>query len=186
MTPATPLPPERRQRFEAEAMPFMKAVYNTALRLTQRDEDARDLVQETYLRAYRTYDGFTPGTNCRAWLFTIMYSIFVNKYRKEQREPSTISIDELEERFHQTVAADRDERPIGEGRWADVEVERALAELPESFRPAVLLVDVEEFSYEEAAAVLGCPIGTLRSRLFRARKMLAVSLREYARRAGYR
>jgi RNA polymerase sigma-70 factor (ECF subfamily) len=184
MTPANPLPPERRQRFETEAMPFMKAVYNTALRLARREEDARDLLQETYLRAYRTYDGFTPGTNCKAWLFTIMYSVFVNKYRKDQREPSMISIDELEEKFHRTLAADH--QPTGQKRWTDAEVETAIAELPESFRAAVLLVDVEELSYEEAAGALGCPAGTLRSRLFRARKLLSVSLREYARRAGYR
>jgi RNA polymerase sigma-70 factor (ECF subfamily) len=186
MTPANPLPPERRQRFEAEAMPFMRALYNTALRLTRREEDARDLLQETYLRAYRTYSGFTPGTNCKAWLFTIMYSIFVNKYRKERREPPTISLDELEERFRRTLAADRRDQPTGQRHWTDPEVETAIAELPESFRAALLLVDVEELSYEEAAAALECPVGTLRSRLFRARKLLSVSLREYARRAGYR
>lgn len=186
MTPANPLPPERRQRFEAEATPFMKAVYNTALRLTRREEDASDLLQETYLRAYRTFDGFTPGTNCKAWLFTILYSIFVNRYRKERREPAIVSIDDVEEKFHRMLRADIQAAPAGQKLWTDTEVEAALGELPESFRSAVLLVDVEEFSYEEAAAVLGCPVGTLRSRLFRARKLLAVSLREYARRAGYR
>lgn len=184
MTPAHP-PPERHQRFEAEAMPFMKAVYNTALRLTRREEDAGDLLQETYLRAYRTFDAFTPGTNCKAWLFTILYSIFVNRYRKARREPAMVSIDDVDEKFHRmlrgTAAA-----PAGQERWTDAEVEAALGGLPESFRSAVLLVDVEELSYEEAAAVLACPVGTVRSRLFRARKLLSVSLQDYARRAGYR
>ncbi len=98
-------------RFEAATLPFMEALYNQALRLTQRREDAGDIVQETYLRAYRTFSSFKEGTNCKAWLFTILYSIFVNKYRKEQREPDTVSIEELEEKFHPTLA-DPDWRQI--------------------------------------------------------------------------
>src|SRR5687768_14921285 len=93
-------PQDKRGRFEATAMPFMRAVYNTALRLSHRPEDASDLAQETFLRAYRTFDGFTAGTNCKAWLFTILYSVFVNRYRKEQRSPTGISIEALEERYH--------------------------------------------------------------------------------------
>jgi RNA polymerase sigma-70 factor (ECF subfamily) len=186
MPPANPPSSDERRRFEAEALPFMKAVYNTALRLIRREEDARDLVQETYVRAYRTFDGFTPGTNCKAWLFTILYSIFVNKYRKEQREPAMVSIDELEEKFHHVLRADSPSQPAEHELWTDAEVEAALGELPESFRSAVLLVDVEELSYEEAAVALGCPLGTLRSRLSRGRKLLSVSLRDYAARAGYR
>src|SRR5260370_8809925 len=91
-------------RFEAVALPFMDALYNKALFLTRRPEDANDLVQETYLRAYRTFSNFAAGTNCKAWLFTILYSIFVNKYRREQREPDKVSIDDLEEAFHRTLA----------------------------------------------------------------------------------
>src|SRR5205809_5031766 len=91
-------------RFEAAALPFMDALYKQALHLTRRPEDADDMVQETYLRAYRTFSSFKEGTNCKAWLFTILYSIFVNKYRKEQSETDTISIDELEETFHRTLA----------------------------------------------------------------------------------
>ena len=172
----------KRAQFEAVALPFMKSLYNTALRLTRRPEGASDLVQETYLRAYRTFSNFTPGTNCKAWLFTIMYSIFVNKYRKEQREPESVSLEELEEKFHRSLAAaewDPNIREIG------MEVDQALKQLPESFRLAVLLVDVEEMSYEEAAAILSCPIGTLRSRLFRARKLLFLELQPYAQKKGY-
>ncbi len=172
----------KRAEFEAAAIPFLTAAYNFAARLTRRPEDARDLVQETYLRAYRTFGNFQQGTNCRAWLFTILYSIFVNRYRKERREPKTVSVEELEERFHQVLTADD---AVGTPDWTDPEVEAALAELPESFRSAVLLVDVEALTYEEAAGALHCPVGTLRSRLFRARKALSLSLREHARRAGY-
>jgi RNA polymerase sigma-70 factor (ECF subfamily) len=176
-------------RFEAAALPFIGALHNKALHLTRRPEDARDMVQETYLRAYRTFSSFKDGTNCKAWLFTILYSIFVNKYRKEQGEPDTVSIDELEERFHRTLA-DRDWETNftalrSELDWQEPEVNHALAKLPEDFRSAVLLVDVEGFTYEEAAAVLDCPVGTLRSRLFRARRMLFLELNDYARRMGF-
>ena len=179
-----------RTEFEATALPLMKAVYTMALRLTRRDEEARDLVQETYLRAYRTFGNFRPGTNCRAWLLTILYSIFVNRYRKRQREPHVISIEELEEKFHRSVEAHDGGEFLTDKRdgslvWTDREVEAALDALPEAFRATVLLVDVEELSYEEAAAALDCPVGTVRSRLSRARKHLFVRLREHARRGGY-
>ena len=176
-------------RFEAAALPFMDALYSQALRLTRRSQDAGDMVQETYLRAYRTFSSFKDGTNCKAWLFTILYSIFVNKYRKQQREPDIVSIEELEEAFH---------RKLVDGHWEtnfaaltrseldcqEPEVNHALAKLPEDFRSAVLLVDVQGFTYEEAAATLECPVGTLRSRLFRARRMLFLELEDYARRTG--
>jgi len=177
-------------RFEAAALPFTGALYNQALHLTRRPEDASDMVQETYLRAYRTFSSFKEGTNCKAWLFTILYSIFVNKYRKEQREPDTVSIDELEETFHRTLA-DRDWETNfaalagSELDWKGPEVNHALAKLPENFRSAVLLVDVEGFTYEEAAAALDCPVGTLRSRLFRARRILFLQLHDYAQRMGF-
>ena len=177
-------------KFEAAALPFMDALYKQALHLTRHPEDAGDMVQETYLRAYRTFSSFKEGTNCKAWLFTILYSVFVNKYRKEQSEPDTISIDELEEKFHRTLA-DRDWETDfaaltrSELDWKGPEVNQALAELPEDFRSAVLLVDVEGFTYEEAAAALDCPVGTLRSRLFRARRMLFLQLHDYARKMGF-
>jgi RNA polymerase sigma-70 factor, ECF subfamily len=180
---------EAAVRFEATALPFMDALYNKALHLTRRPEDAGDMVQETYLRAYRTFSSFKEGTNCKAWLFTILYSIFVNKYRKEQRELDTVSIDELEETFHHTLADPNWETNFAaltrsELDWQEPEVNHAVAKLPEDFRSAVLLVDVEGFTYEEAAAALDCPVGTLRSRLFRARRMLFLELHDYARRMG--
>jgi RNA polymerase sigma-70 factor (ECF subfamily) len=176
----------KRAQFEATALPFMRSIYNTALCLTRRPEDASDLVQETYLRAYRNFSNFTPGTNCKAWLFTIMYSVFVNKYRKEQREPEFVSIEDLEEKFHRSLAAaEWDPNLVQEMSAMATEVDQALKRLPESFRLAVLLVDVEEMSYEEAATILNCPMGTLRSRLFRARKLLFLELQPYAQRKGY-
>jgi len=176
----------QRVQFEAAALPFTRPLYNTALRLTHRPEDASDLVQETYLRAYRTFHNFVPGTNCKAWLFTILYSVFVNKYRKEQRESEAVSIEELEEKFHRLlVAVEWDPHWALNSREVGTEVDQALSLLPEGFRLAVLLVDVEEMSYEEAAAVLNCPAGTVRSRLFRARKLLFTELQQYALKKGY-
>ena len=187
---ATDSPPgDKRARFEATALTYMKSAYNVALRLTRRPDDARDLVQETYLRAYRTFDNFRPGTNCKAWLFTILYSIFVNRYHKERREPTLLSVEELEARFDGAVRGEVPGGPVAEpaqfGTWTDSEVEAAIAELPESFRATVLLVDVEELTYEETAAALDCPVGTVRSRLSRARKLLYVALHDAARRRGY-
>ncbi len=177
---------DKRDQFEALALPFTKSIYNTALRLTHRPEDASDLVQETCLRAYRTFSNFTPGTNCKAWLFTIMYSVFVNRYRKEQREPKSVSIEELEEKFHRSLAAaEWDSHLAPNPGEMGTEVDRALNQLPESFRLTVLLVDVEEMTYEEAAAILNCPVGTVRSRLFRARKLLFLELQQYAGEKGY-
>jgi RNA polymerase sigma-70 factor (ECF subfamily) len=114
-----------------------------------------------------------------------MYSIFVNKYRKEQREPESVSVEELEEQFHRSVAAAESDPYLTQSSVMAAEVNQALNRLPESFRLAVLLVDVEEMSYEEAATALNCPLGTLRSRLFRARKMLFLELEPYAQRKGY-
>jgi RNA polymerase sigma-70 factor, ECF subfamily len=175
-------------RFEAAALPFMDALYNQALRLTRHSEDASDIVQETYLRAYRTFANFKEGTNCKAWLFTILYSIFVNKYRKSQREADTVSIEELEQTFHHTLAdADWERNFIAttsELDWQEPQLNHALAKLPEDFRSAVMLVDVQGFTYEEASAALECPVGTVRSRLFRARRMLFLELQDYARRTG--
>jgi len=179
-------PENKRVQFEATALPFTKSLYNTALRLTRRPEDAGDLVQETCLRAYRTFHNFTPGTNCKAWLFTILYSIFVNKYRKEQREPEAVSIDELEEKFHRFLAtAEWDPHRALNPMEVGTEVEQALNLLPEEFRSTLLLVDVEEMTYEEAAVTLNCPVGTVRSRLFRARKLLFMELQQYALKRGY-
>jgi RNA polymerase sigma-70 factor, ECF subfamily len=183
-------PDTKRARFEATALPFLKTLYNAALRLTGGfAADAGDLVQETYLRAYRTFESFVPGTNCKAWLLTILYSVFVNHWKRERRAAFPLPTDELEQRYHEAAAATgdvaADTAPLmPDERWGP-EVDRALRLLPEALRAAVLVVDVEQLSYEEAAVALGWPIGTLRSRLFRARKQLFAALEAYAREVGY-
>ena len=164
----------------------MGVLYNAALRWTRQPAEASDLVQETYLRAYRTFDNFEAGTNAKAWLLAIAYSIFVNRYRRQRRERHAVSIEDIGE-WHEAFAAPSSERPdaqLGRERMAG-EIEHALETLPELFRSAVLLVHVDELSYEEAATALGCPVGTLRSRLHRARKLLLRALAGYARGAGY-
>lgn len=173
-------PENKRVQFEAAALPFTKSLYNTALRLTHRPEDAGDLVQETCLRAYRTFDNFRPGTNCRAWLFTILYSVFINRRKKLHREAGPFPLEELDALFTQHV-----ETAEPPDQALSPEVERALGALPEPFRLAVLLVDVQELSHDEAAAALRCPVATLRTRLFRARRLLFAALKEQGRRAGY-
>jgi RNA polymerase sigma-70 factor (ECF subfamily) len=180
----------RQLRFESVALPFMQALYNAALRLTADAEDAADAVQETYLRAYRTFDNFRPGTNGKAWLFTILHSVVINRRLKTRREVGPFPVEELEDRFRRFIEAP----PGAEGgfggieawglRWPD-EVAAALQALPEMFRSAVLLVDVHDLSYEEAAMALSCAVGTLGSRLFRGRRLLFAALQDYARQAGY-
>ena len=177
---------ERRAQFEAVALPLMAPLHRLALHLTGDPEDAADVVQDTYYRAYRTFENFRPGTNARAWLFTILYSVIINRRKKARQEARDVSFDEIEERL----------RPIDEGpgeadaetdttRLESPEIEAALQNLPETFRAAVLLVDVERLSYEEAAAVLQCPVGTVGSRLSRGRRLLFDALQDHARRAGY-
>ena len=179
----------KRAEFEATTVPMMKALYGAARRLTPVAEDAEDLVQETYARAYRTFDNFTPGTNCKAWLFTIMYSVFVNQYRKARRRGPTVSLDDLEQRFQQYIEAPGDSADLATtvAAWGvrlAPEVKEAMERLSADFRAPVLLVDVEGLSYDEAAGVLGCPVGTVRSRLFRARRALFAMLHDYAAQSG--
>ncbi|MCI0415041.1 sigma-70 family RNA polymerase sigma factor [bacterium] len=152
------------------------------MRLTRNPPDSNDLVQDTVLRAYQRFSTFTEGTNCKSWLFTIMYSIFVNQYRKKQREAVSIDPEEIEQKYTEYILA---APALSEPDLGDREIENALTELPDIFRILVILVDVEGFTYEEAARILDCPVGTIRSRLFRARKMLYVSLKEYAQKMGY-
>lgn len=186
--PGSERPAEMRARFESTAVPLMSLVHATARRLARGGDDARDLVQETYLRAYRTFGGFTPGTNMRAWLLTILYSVFINRYRRDQRTPPHVEVTEAEKTAplglsDANLAADVIEQSLD--AWSSREVETALSTLPDVFRDAVLLVDVEELSYEEAAAVLATPVGTVRSRLYRGRKLLHAALLELGRRRGY-
>ncbi len=171
-----------RERFTSVALPYMRAVYGAARRMSARPDVAEDVTQETYLRAFRTFDSFTPGTNCKAWLLTIMRSVLVNRHHHARRRPET-PIESIADtgdfaRPDPALAAIVDHVPTPE-------VEAALGGLPDVFREAVVLVDLEELTYEEAARVLDCPIGTLRSRLFRARRLLFDALYDHAVRAGY-
>lgn len=191
MPPATPRAAElKRAEFEESALPWLDALYRVALRLTHQAQDAADLVQETCLRAYRTFDGFQPGTNARAWLFTILYSIFINQQRRLGRQGVSVPIDVLDQEESLAIGSNADPSDaVGNeavaGHVVGPEVARALRELRVEFRAVILLVDAEGMTYEEAAAVLQCPVGTVRSRLFRARRQLAGALRDYAIRSGF-
>ena len=180
----TALDPERKRAlFEATALPFTAALYNTALRLTGASADASDLVQETFLRAYRTFENFSLGTNCKAWLLTILYSIHINQRKRAEHTTIALPPEEVEALLDED-AGDDQRLPELDERWGP-EVDRALGDLAEPLRAAILLVDIEQLPYEEAAAALGWPVGTLRSRLFRARKRLFATLEGYARATGY-
>lgn len=177
---------DRRAAFERAALPVAPALYRTARRLSHGADAASDLVQETLLRAYRTFETFQPGTNAKAWLFTILYSIQSNIWRRERRSPDEVSLDDVNERFRRLVETDdRDaERQLLARLDQSAEVDAALRRLPDAYRAVVLLIDVEELTYEEAARALACPVGTIRSRLARGRKLLFIELRDYAKRIG--
>jgi RNA polymerase sigma-70 factor (ECF subfamily) len=178
---------DRRTRFEQLALPHLRALYGSALRLTGDPESAADVVQEAYLRAFQTFDNFRPGTNARAWLFTILHTVAINRHKKRSREVGPLPVDELERRYQELLETAPPECADVEAWGASWprEIATALAGLPEEFRAAVLLVDVEDFSYEAAATALGCPLGTLQSRLHRGRRLLFAALNGYARQAGY-
>lgn len=169
-------------------MPHLDRLFATARRLLRsRSPEAEDLVQETFLRAYRTFDNFEPGTNARAWLFTIMYSVLSNRLRRQRLEPESEPEAELEARAARRSLRGDDGTPhLDASRaWgAGVDLEAALGRLAEASRAIVLLVDVEGLTYEEASRVLDWPVGTVRSRLSRARTQLAHELEAYAPRAG--
>ncbi len=176
------------EEFRKEALPYMNALYNFALQLTHDSDDAADLLQETYLKAYRFWDKFEKGTNCKAWLFRIMKNSFINFYRKNTRSPEKLDYDEIEE-IYETIKSDEQnpnnlERQIYDNIFDD-DVMTAIKTLPEEFRTVLLLCDVEGMTYEEIADFLDIPIGTVRSRLHRARKLLASKLYNYAKSRGY-
>jgi RNA polymerase sigma-70 factor (ECF subfamily) len=178
----------RHVEFEREALPHMDALYNFALRMTGDPDEADDLLQETYLKAYRFFDKFEKGTNCKAWLFRIMKNSFINIYRKVTKEPDKVDYDDVEEFYHSIRAESADSNDLQEKLFSnllDDDVSRALESLPEEFRTVVILCDIEEFTYEEIADFVECPIGTVRSRLHRGRKMLRAKLTRYAKNRGY-
>lgn len=177
-----------RREFEAEAMPHMSALYSFALRLTRDADDAADLVQDTFLKAFRFFDKFERGTNCKAWLFRILKNSYINTFRKSSKAPDTVEYDVIED-FYETIRDSSVETSVVEEQVfhnaLDDEVAKAVDSLPEEFRTVVILCDIEGFTYEEIAEFIDCPIGTVRSRLHRARKLLAAQLATYAKERGF-
>lgn len=183
---------EIREAFTREAVPHIDALYATALRLTRNDGDAQDLIQETMLKAYRYFDRYESGTNCKAWLFKIMTNTFINRYRKAQKRKEFLIDDEtrpLQERavapapnpMHQHF---EDQSAMFFKLFSD-EVKDALEEIPVDFRMVVLLADLQDFAYKDIAEIMDCPIGTVMSRLYRGRRMLQAKLEGFARQNGY-
>ncbi len=173
--------------FEQEALPHMDVLYNFALRTTGNQDDARDLLQETYLKAYRFWDKYEKGTNIRAWLFRIMKNSYINRYRKETKEPDKVDYGDVEN-FYNSIRADyTDTNDLQEKLFGNLlgdEVSEALKELPEDFRTVVILCDIEGMTYEEISEFIERPIGTVRSRLHRGRKLLQAKLFDYAKKQG--
>jgi RNA polymerase sigma-70 factor, ECF subfamily len=178
-----------RERFERDVLPLLPSLYGAALRMTRNPADAEDLVQETYLRAFRGFASFQEGTNLKAWLYRILTNSFINTYRKKQREPQTVEgPDDVDEWYlfdrlgARNVEGSAEEEVLD--KIPDADVKAALESLPENFRLPVLLADVEGFSYKEIADIMGSPIGTVMSRLHRGRKALEKALWETARERG--
>jgi RNA polymerase sigma-70 factor (ECF subfamily) len=178
---------KKHTEFEAEALPHMDVLYNFALRTTGNEDDARDLLQETYLKAYRFWDKYEKGTNIRAWLFRIMKNSYINRYRKETKEPDKVDYDDIENFYNTIRAVSTDPNDLQEQLYSNLlgdEVTKALQSLPDDFRTVVILCDIEGLTYEEIAEFVECPIGTVRSRLHRGRKLLQAKLFEYAKQQG--
>jgi RNA polymerase sigma factor (sigma-70 family) len=176
------------EQFEKEFMPYVDALYNFGFRLTLDEDDANDLVQETYMKAYRFFESYEPGTNAKAWLFRILKNSFINDFRKKSKEPAKVDYQEVETYYN---SDDIDEKITTDLRTETLqdmlgdEVANALNSLAVDFRTVIVLCDLEGFTYEEMAKILNIPIGTVRSRLHRARNLLKEKLREYARTMGF-
>jgi RNA polymerase sigma-70 factor (ECF subfamily) len=178
---------KKHREFEAEALPHMDVLYNFALRTTGNQDDAHDLLQETYLKAYRFWDKYEKGTNIRAWLFRIMKNSYINRYRKETKEPDKVDYEDIENFYNTIRAESTDPNDLQKQLYSNLlgdEVTKALQGLPDDFRTVVILCDIEGLTYEEIAEFVECPIGTVRSRLHRGRKLLQAELFEYAKRQG--
>ena len=177
--------PERTARFERDALQYLDQLYGAAMRMTRNPADAEDLVQETYMKAFAAFDSFTDGTNLKAWLFRILTNTYINIYRKKQRQPYQSGSEDLTDwQLHEVESHDsrglRSAEAEALDRLADVDVVEALAKVPEDFRMAVYLADVEGFSYKEIAEIMDTPVGTVMSRLHRGRKLLRELLQDYA------
>jgi RNA polymerase sigma-70 factor (ECF subfamily) len=182
---------KRYEAFYREAVPHTEQLYATAVRLTKNGNDAEDLVQETMLKAFRYFDKYEDGTNCKAWLFKIMTNTFINRYRKQQKRKEFLVDDDFRPLQERAEAPERnpfideidEEGELYHKLFGD-EVKAALEDIPVDFRMVVLLADLQDFAYKEIAEIMDCPIGTVMSRLYRGRRMLQARLLEYAREQG--
>lgn len=188
-TVATESAAERTARFERDAMPLLDQLYSAAMRLTHNPQDAEDLVQDTFAKAYASFHQYQDGTNLKAWMYRILTNTFINAYRKKQREPLQSDADGVED--WQLVRAEahtsrglRSAETEALDHLPDSDVKKALQELPSDFRMAVYLADVEGFAYKEIAEIMDTPIGTVMSRLNRGRSLLRTLLQDYARERG--
>jgi RNA polymerase sigma-70 factor (ECF subfamily) len=174
--------------FQREAVPHMNAVFNYALKITGDEDDANDLVQETYLKAFRFFDKFEKGTNCKAWLFRILKNSYINDYRKNAKEPNKVDYEDVQN-FYENIQPNEISTNHFEqdafSKLLDDEITKVMSTLPEDFRTVIILSDIEGFTYEEISDFVDIPVGTVRSRLHRARKMLYSLLYDYAKDKGY-
>jgi RNA polymerase sigma-70 factor, ECF subfamily len=189
-TPADQAPRDPRELFEEQAIPFLDQLYGAALRMTRNPADAQDLVQETYVKAYAAFAQFEQGTNLKAWLYRILTNTYINTYRKKQRDPYQGSTSDLEDwqlgtaESATTTTTGRSAEAEAIDHLPDSDVKEALQAIPEDFRMAVYLADVEGFSYQEIADIMKTPVGTVMSRLHRGRRLLRGLLADYARSRG--
>lgn len=180
---------EQIQIFEGEFLPHLNAMYNFAYRLTVDEDDAKDLVQDTYMKAYRFINSFQKGTNSKAWLYRILKNSFINDYRKKSKEPAKVDYQDVESYYNSESVDENQTVDLRAESVKDMigdEVSNALNALAVDFRTVIILCDIEGFTYEEMAKILDIPIGTVRSRLHRARNLLKEKLAEYAKQMGYK
>ena len=187
---ASPL--EKRKEFQEMAFSHMDSLYNTALRMTRNEVDAEDLMQDVYVRAYRFFEKFQRGTNFKAWIFKILTNTFINQYRKKINQPYLVEFEKVKYSYNEDDAGEDSLNRVIEkfdssnyDMLFDDEIKRALEQLSGDFRMVVILADIESFSYKEIAKIIGCPMGTVMSRLSRGRRQLQIYLREYAIRGGF-